>query len=544
MADIIIVGGGLAGTVVASRLHQRRPSLLIVLIEAGPDPKNHDHVLNPTEASLLHFSDLDYKYFTTPQEHLDGKPKYNCGIKALGGGSVINTGGWIRGDALDYDEWAQDVGDERWSYNGQLPYFKRSEKHFDPEADPVQHGSDGPVHTASVRSTGRKYPLRDTVLKLWSRLDLKHNHDLNDGRPQGISDLVENWRNGKRQVVQSTYPLGGVQVHSDSLVQRVIIDETKTATGVELANDEIIELKRGGQVIISAGAYRTPQVLMLSGIGNSSHLSEYKIPITVDLPSVGQNLHDHLGHFRYWKLRYPEKGLALGSPEFGGPNYNLGGPVDFLVRAPIPVEPLKAAIENDEELVSDDHPLLKGPRTHLEMLLLYGALGAEIQGLQIPLDGASVSTFVMGCLPTSRGSVTLASSNATDAPIIDPNYYATEMDQHVMREGFRMHSRLMLETPEGKELVQSEHTPPGYPILGTYASDEEIDARIRMGATTVFHPGGTAAMGQVVDNSLKVYGITNLRVVDASVIPKPLAAHYQVPVYGKSIFESSSVSHC
>ncbi|KAJ4376012.1 hypothetical protein N0V83_001292 [Neocucurbitaria cava] len=517
MADVIIVGGGLAGTVVASRLHQRKPSLSIVLIEAGPDPRDHEHVLNPAEAGLLHFSDLDYKYFTVPQEHLDGKPKYNCAIKALGGGTVINTGGWIRGDAHDYDEWARIVGDERWSYNGQLPYFKRSEKHFDPDADPAQHGSDGPLHTGSVSSTGRKYPLRETMLKLWSRLGLKYIHDLNDGRPQGISDLVENWKDGKRQVVQSVYPLEGVRVLTDSMVRRAIIDEKKVAVGVELVSGEIIKLKEHGQIIVSAGAYRTPQFLMLSGIGNASHLSDHGIPTAVDLPFVGQNLHDHLGFFRYWKLRHPEKGLALGSPGFGGPNYDLGGPVDFLVRAPIPVEPLRAAIEKDEGTVPNDHPLLKGPRTHLEMLLPYAVLGAETQGLQIPLDGASVSTFIMGCLPTSRGSVALASSDPTVAPVIDPNYYATETDRHVMREGFRMHSRLMFETPEGKELVHSEHTPPGYPVLGPDASDEKIDARVKMAGSTVFHPGGTAAMGKVVDGSLKVYGTKNLRVVDASV---------------------------
>lgn len=230
-----------------------------------------------------------------------------------------------------------------------------------------------------------------------------------------------------------------------------------------------------------------------------------------------------------WKLRNPEKGLSLGSPLFGGPNYEKGGPVDWLVTAPIPNNPLKLAIEKDERKpVPDDHPLLKGPRSHLEMNLLYAVFGAEAIGLQIPMDGKSIMTYFMGCLPTSRGSITLGSNDPADQPLIDPNYYATEVDRHVMREGFRMHSRLMFETPEGTELVTGEHVPEGFAELGPDASDGDIDKRIKLGGSTVFHPGGTAAMGKVVDGSLKVKGLKGLRVVDASVVSAPQCCYDRV----------------
>ncbi|MCJ1314524.1 hypothetical protein MMC25_008206 [Agyrium rufum] len=533
--DFIIVGGGTAGCVVASRLMERQPSVSVLLIEAGPDVTDHPHVKKPLDAAMIHMSDLDYKYMTVPQVHLDNKPRYNCGVKALSGGVIINAGGWIRGGALDYDQWAREVGDDRWSYKGQLPYFRRSEHHYDPSGDPEQHGFDGPMYTSSVTSSGRKYPGRQQTLEMWKGIGLKHIEDANDGNPQGVAELVENRHNGLRQLTNVVYPLKGVRVMTETFVRKVILTEQsgkKVATGVELTDGKTVHVKDGGEVILSGGAYRSPQLLLLSGIGDAKELQTHDIPLQVDLPEVGKNFHDHMMIFRYWKLRHPEKGLAMGSPGFADPTFANGNPADWLATMPIPMAGLKAALEKDEgKAIDDSHPLIKGPRSHLEMDCLYAAFGAEQIGLQIPIDGTSIMTYCLATLPTSKGFISLISGKPSDPPIIDPNYCATAADRHVMREGWRVMSRLMFETAAGKELVAEEIVPEGHTSLQSDAPDDLIDARINIGGVSCSHPASSASMGKVVDTSLKVYGVEGLRVVDASVIPIPLAAHYQVPVF-------------
>ncbi|GAD92606.1 glucose dehydrogenase, putative [Paecilomyces variotii No. 5] len=530
--DVIVAGGGTAGCVVASRLRQRKPSLSVLILEAGGDLSQNPNVFSTRAGMLLLGSDADWKYMSAPQSHLNDRPIYYESGKGLSGSAALNSGGWIRGDTQDYSQWARQVSDQRWSYEGLLPYFKRTEHHYDPNGDPEQHGFEGPIRTSSVSFSGRQYPLRETIQNAWSSLGVHVINDANNGHPQGLAELVNNFPDGRRQLTSEVYPLDGVKVVIDALVKRVILDDSKTATGVELADGRIYSVRSGGEVIVSAGSLRTPQVLLLSGIGDQDQLSKHQIPLQINLPDVGRNLHDHLMIFRYWKLREPEKGLALGSPLFNGPNYEKGGPGDWIVTTSVASTGLQNALAKDEGgPIDNDHPLVAGPRSHLELTTIYAAFGGELAGLKIPIDGTTIMNFFMSCLPTSRGSVTLQSNDPASQPAIDPNFFATEADRFVMREGWRLLSKLMFETSEGKALVAEEVVPENHESLLSQASDDSIDARIRLAAISTSHPAGTASMGTVVDGSLRVKGAHNLRVVDASVIPMPLASHYQAAVY-------------
>lgn len=207
----------------------------------------------------------------------------------------------------------------------------------------------------------------------------------------------------------------------------------------------------------------------------------------------------------------------------------LGSPLDFVTTQTVQTAGLKAALEKDEGSVADGHPLLQPPRSHLETFLVYA--GANIEDPAIPMDGSHVATRVVGLLPSSRGTVTLSSSSPAEDPVIDPNYYATEADRHVIRTGLRGLAKMLIGTEEGKAFIECETTPAGFEAIHEGTSDEEIDRRVEKVGDTLYHPAGTAAMGKVVDANLKVYGVNRLRVVDASVIPMPLAAHYQACVY-------------
>ncbi|KAL4892737.1 hypothetical protein BDV59DRAFT_179657 [Aspergillus ambiguus] len=535
--DYIIVGGGLGGCALAGRLSQKDPSLKILIIEAGSNVVDHPLTSTPLACFGAHWSPLDWAYTTVPQAHLDGRQSYIGAGKALGGGSAINYGSWTRGNAADYNLWAKLVGDDSWSYEGLLPYFKRTETHFDPNADPAVHGDHGPIHNSSVSSSNsdRKYPLRAPLRAAWERLGVNFVQDANAGAPLGLAELVENWRGGQRQLSSEAYGVtraAGISVLTETMVKRILVEQHNgkvVATGVEVVGDQKFLATK--EVILSAGAYRTPQILMLSGIGPCDQLDKHGIPQIVDAPEVGRNLHEHFSFTQWWKLRRPEEGLSMGTPLWDNPAYTMGLPCDWNVSQQVPRDELVRALKADGEVDLEKHAYLAPDFCHTETLIVYAPALASIVGIDVPMDGSYIASPVLVLVPTSRGSVTLASGDPASAPLIDPNFYATEVDRAILRAGVRQVVRLLTETPEGKKIVESEAKRPGFEPLRADSTDEEIDAQVRAFGTPFYHPGGSAAMGKVVDTELRVKGLERLRVVDASVLPLSITAHYQAVVY-------------
>ncbi|KAK1523919.1 GMC oxidoreductase [Colletotrichum costaricense] len=526
--DCIVVGGGIAGSVVSNRLLQQDPTLRILLVEAG----TNTHAVENIEWIDMNNAiggEYDWGFSSVPQTHLDNREILSPVGKGLGGGSIINGAAWARGHKVDYDIWAERVGDQRWSYEGQLPYMKKTESLFDNFTNPLSHGHTGPVKVQSPGSTGRVFPLREPLLESWKELgiDALPQLDNNAGNNLGVADLQENRNQGKRQLASLAYSLKGITVLTDSLVAKVLMEKHPkdghlVARGIRLENGTDL---LGRETILSAGAYRTPQILMLSGIGPADTLEKFGIPVLLDQPAIGRNFHDHVLIPTIWQLKNASAGYAKesGNPVFNQSQYALGAFIDFMTVTSLEKEGLAIAIAEDEGSVPDPavHPLLKQDRAHSSHLLQYSGVSA---------DGSAILMISVVFINSARGSITIQSSDIKDAPLIDPNFLGTNVDRYAARETIRRNIKLLTsdETIIGREVVAGELAAEPLTLNST---DEQIDARVREMAGGCYHPAGTASMGTVVDTDLRVIGVSGLRVVDTSVFPVSVSANLQVAVY-------------
>lgn len=399
----------------------------------------------------------------------------------------------MRGSKVDFEEWASLANDSRWGYDGLLPYFRSTESFWNNSTNPNQHGYNGPLKVEVPTTTGRVYPLRDAVFNSYEAVGIEAlpGLDANAVDNLGFGEIAENRRNGKRQIASKYYPLDGITVLTESLVEKILLEDVAknnesssldgnkvVAIGVRLVNGTEF---RGKEIIASAGSYRTPQLLMLSGVGPAEVLSEYGIEQKVDVPEVGQGLADHLFLTTAWKLapEYRMDTVDSGNTLFSEPQYGLGQPNNFVASYGVSDIPgLTRAISSDEGQATEPHTnwLLKEARTLFEAFVLYTNLDPTL-----PSNDSYLTVANVGLLPTSRGSVSISSSDPMDPPVINPNFFATEVDRFVWRYGLRKVIKMMVggESPLSQGIVVGEAPPAGLPALTVDSTDDEIDARIR-----------------------------------------------------------------
>ncbi len=499
MADYVIVGSGSAGCVLAARLSED-PDVQVLLLEAGgPDTAPEIHV--PAMFPIMFKSSLDWDLTGEEEPGLDRRRLYLPRGRMIGGCSSINAMIYLRGNRVDYDDWAAG-GCDGWSYDDVLPYFKRGEDNERGESR--YHGVGGPQAVSDSRSM---HPLVDLMLEAAVQAGHPANPDLNGETQDGVGRFQVTQRDGKRCSTADAYlhPVKGrrnLEVRDSCFVERIVFDG-KRAVGVELVRGGVRETVRAErEVILSAGAYQSPVVLMLSGIGLEEELAPLGIPVREQLP-VGRNLQDHC----MANLNYLSNEPAL---------FGIFTPENFELLEREGRGPLSSNLPEAGGFFRT-RPGLAAPdvQFHFSPSLFYD------EGLTAPHDHGYVFGPVI-VKPTSRGKVMLRTPMADSKPRVVTNFLTTDED----RASFVAGTRLALEVAAQPALKAIERAPFSVPASD---SDEDILAWGRRAGQPVYHPTSTCAMGEVVDAELRVYGFEGLRVVDASVMPTITRANTHAP---------------